>query len=238
MQRMKWINHFLKKNRVDTTGWPDFARAYGSLKDNRPSRKEKWDHQRFVIMDTETSGLSGKHNRILSFAGLGVVAQQIVLGDYLELMIKQESYTTNESVFIHGITAMELEEGISHIDASREIVEYVRDAMIVAHHARHDIQVLLKLIRKTVPGFTFHNRIIDTAQMAMHLETPLFTRRDYIRPQKYTLDSLAERYDIDLYDRHTAWGDAFITARLFLQLLKQYEQKGKIHISDLKYRVL
>jgi len=236
-KEMNWINHFLEKNRIDTTGWPDFAKAYWSLKDHRPSRREEWLHQRFVILDTETSGLPGKDNRILSFAGLGVIEQQIVLGDYLELLIRQESYTTNDSVFIHGITATELKEGISHVDASRKIIEYLRDAIIVAHHARHDIQALLKLIRKTVPGFTFHNRIMDTAQMAIHLETPIFTRRDYIQPRKYTLDSLAGRYYIDLHDRHTAWGDAFITARLFLQFLKQYEQKNKIHISDLKYRV-
>jgi DNA polymerase III subunit epsilon len=44
--------------------------------------------------------------------------------------------------------------------------------------------------------------------------------------EAYSLDRLCEKYQIELDDRHTAPGDAFLTAQLLLKLLKLAEKKG------------
>jgi DNA polymerase-3 subunit epsilon len=49
----------------------------------------------------------------------------------------------------------------------------------------------------------------------------------------YSLDELCIRYGIEMDDRHTAAGDAFLTAQLFLKLLKLAEKKGIRNFKDL-----
>jgi DNA polymerase-3 subunit epsilon len=50
--------------------------------------------------------------------------------------------------------------------------------------------------------------------------------RNRINLKEYTLDSLCKRFNIKTNDRHTAGGDAFLTASLFLKLLKLASKKG------------
>ncbi len=43
----------------------------------------------------------------------------------------------------------------------------------------------------------------------------------------YSLDELADKYDIPKKDRHTALGDAYITALLFLKISNHIKDKDK-----------
>ena len=42
----------------------------------------------------------------------------------------------------------------------------------------------------------------------------------------HTLDAIAQRYDIDVEGRHTALGDALVTASIFLRMLDILEARG------------
>jgi DNA polymerase III epsilon subunit-like protein len=45
--------------------------------------------------------------------------------------------------------------------------------------------------------------------------------------QGFSLDALCEFFDVAPHDRHTAGGDAFITALIFLKLLRVAEKFGR-----------
>ena len=54
----------------------------------------------------------------------------------------------------------------------------------------------------------------------------------------YALDDLADKFDISKKDRHTAMGDAYITAIAFLKIvkkLKEKKKKGEFLLNDLFY---
>ncbi len=57
---------------------------------------------RFVVFDTETTGLDVRKDRILSIGALSVFDLKIDVGDSLELYIKQEVFNA-DTVGIHGI---------------------------------------------------------------------------------------------------------------------------------------
>ncbi|TAE45852.1 MAG: hypothetical protein EAZ89_21065, partial [Bacteroidetes bacterium] len=58
-------------------------------------------------------------------------------------------------------------------------------------------------------------------------------RHRFFPLEEYDLDTLCRRFDIRPGDRHTAWGDAMLTAQLFLKLLKIKEKEGKGVLRDL-----
>ena len=49
----------------------------------------------------------------------------------------------------------------------------------------------------------------------------------------FSLDVLCKEFKIPKHDRHTASGDAFITALLFLKILSKLKSERNIHYSDL-----
>jgi DNA polymerase III epsilon subunit-like protein len=52
-------------------------------------------------------------------------------------------------------------------------------------------------------------------------------------PERHSLDALCERFGITPHDRHTALGDAFLTAQILLRVLKEAGKLGMWNLEDL-----
>jgi len=119
---------------------------------------------------------------------------------------------------VHGVTRDESRSGIEEPDALERFLAYVRDGVIVGHHIGHDIATFDAAYERHW-GMRLLNRSIDTMDLTLHLEQDgAFAGRPPIR--QFTLDALSEMFGVIAHDRHTAGGDAFITAQVLLRLLK------------------
>jgi len=49
----------------------------------------------------------------------------------------------------------------------------------------------------------------------------------------FSLDVLCDEFNIPKHDRHTASGDAYITAILFLKIISKLKKERTVHYSDL-----
>ncbi len=171
---------------------------------------------RFVVLDSETTGLDPRRDRLISIGAVAVKADEIVLADSFEAMLKV-AYNTS-SVTVHGITREEARDGIDEAEALELFLEYLRDGVIVGHHIGHDVATLNAGYERHF-GFNLKNRSLDTMDLTLCLERDgAFTGTAPI--EEFSLDSLCELFDIEPHDRHTAGGDAFITALIFLKLLR------------------
>jgi DNA polymerase-3 subunit epsilon len=54
--------------------------------------------------------------------------------------------------------------------------------------------------------------------------------------QGFTLDGLCEMFGVAMHDRHTAGGDAFLTAQVFLRLLRAAKPVGRVTLGSLCVR--
>ncbi|MCB0644764.1 MAG: hypothetical protein KDC44_24130, partial [Phaeodactylibacter sp.] len=75
------------------------------------------------------------------------------------------------------------------------------------------------------------NRLVDTRDLAIRVEHVI--KPDIVKPGNYTLDSLCRRYQIPMSDRHTAAGDAYITAILLLKMLHRLKKRGIANFGQL-----
>jgi DNA polymerase-3 subunit epsilon len=95
----------------------------------------------------------------------------------------------------------------------------------VGHHIGFDLEILKNFLKPF--GITqLKNPVIDTYHLAVRLEHGPLHELSSIRKEEYSLDALCKRYHLSLDDRHTAAGDAFLTAQLFLKLLAKAQSKG------------
>ena len=186
------------------------------------------EHVRFVVLDTETTGLDPRRDKLITIGALGVEDGQIVLPDCFEVMLKL-AYN-NASVTVHGITRDEAREGLDEREAVEAFVEYLRDGVIVGHHIGHDVQTLNAGYERHF-GFQLQNRFLDTMALTLNLEKDgAFASRGPIR--QFELDTLCEMFDVIPHDRHTAPGDAFITAQVFLRLLRLGRHYGRTTLAS------
>ena len=203
---------FWKKKKYQD--FPDFWKTYQQYFQVKTGGK-LIDETRFVALDTETTGMDTKEDRILSIGAIAVNHLKIDVVDQLEMYIYQEIFKA-KSVHIHGIRKNNEFKKISEFEAIKRFIHYVKDAVIVAHHANFDLSIINEALERH--GLeSLKNKILDTEVLFKRAKHPLYARG--MAEKKYTLDDMGSDMKISLSDRHTASGDAFITAVAFLKLL-------------------
>lgn len=170
--------------------------------------------KRYVVFDCETTGLDIKKDRILSIGAVAIVENQIKVPDSLNLFVQQDLFKA-ESVPIHGILKEGQEEKVVEAEAIIQFLDYIKNATLVAHHANFDIEMINQALHRLELG-RLKNQYMDTDIMYQKLKY-------YPEDQHTSLDELCDVFKIKKSDRHTASGDAFITALLFLKLKQKLD---------------
>ena len=213
--------------------WSPYVQAYLATQPKYWDRNQDWRDCRLVVLDTETTGLSLKTDQIISIGAVAIQKGEIVLGDSLEMTLKHTAPTNPEAATIHGLTAKDAATGIPEEQAMRYFLEYLGGDILVAHHLAFDYEMLQSWLQRELdPNFQLFNPGIDTAKIAQRLEVPL-GKQEHIRARDYTLDQLCLRYHIEMPDRHTAWGDAYITAQLLLKLMSNWSARKPVTLGSL-----
>lgn len=229
---MNFIKRWQINQRLKKSVYPDFIKSYyqGILHQENINKKRLEDC-RFVVLDTETTGLDTSKNILLSIGAVVIQNNAILLKDILEITLNRDEILKAEAVKIHGLTLNDLNEGESIEQGIRQFLTFLEADIIVAHHTGFDLKMLNKTIQKFLNSpFKLENKAIDTAVLAKRIDT---LENPHEQKYQYDLDSVAKKYNVALHDRHTAWGDAFITAKLFLILTRILKSKGVENVEDL-----
>lgn len=207
--------------------WNNYAEKFGEeLPDNIFNLT-------YVVFDTETTGFDYEKDRILSIGAVTVKSQSIEIQNNFEVFLEQKTFNP-ETVEIHGIIKNDPKTQISEIEALKLFLAYIKNAVLVAHHAIFDIKMINKaLTRHGLPKLK--NKVLDTA--VLYKKTRLLTNL-IDRDKVFSLDEIAEIYNIDVTDRHTASGDAYITAIIFIKILARISKSKKMNSKNLlNYRL-
>jgi DNA polymerase-3 subunit epsilon len=179
---------------------------------------------RFVVLDSETTGFSPVLDRILTIGAVAVVDGEIRLDDSFDELLKVTGDVG--PVAVHGVTPDRSDRGYEEGEAVERFLAYLRDGVIVGHHIGHDVSMLDAALERMGTDVRLLNRALDTADLTLHLaQDGAFSGVKL--PHHITLDTLADLFGVIPHDRHTASGDAFITALVFLRLLKLASRHGR-----------
>ncbi|WP_224490222.1 3'-5' exonuclease [Robertkochia flava] len=217
---MKW---FTKKSTDDA---PGFWKAY--LETFREPLPEFAHQTTYVAFDTETTGFDFNQDRILALGAVKILDNQIRLDDTLEIYTTQDHFNP-DTVPIHGILHNPRHQTISELEMLKQFLDYIGNAPLIAHHANFDIGMINQALKRHgLPPLK--NKVVDTMKF---YRRGLITSNLVDKQRSYSLDEVAEKLNVPLKDRHTAAGDAFITALIFMKLWRRWEKKKSLKTKTL-----
>lgn len=179
---------------------------------------------RYLVIDLETTGFRPWNGDEIIAIGSVPVDQGEVQDDKLFHTFVRPLRSIPEPISeLTGITIRDVEKAPSIEQALKKWLPHAHGAILVAYGAKHDMAFLQTSMSKCW-GTRLSNRVIDVYQIAQWLH-PTW--------QDHSLERALIHYDIPIERRHTADGDAMMTARLWSKWLALMIDKGIETLEDL-----
>lgn len=154
-------------------------------------------------------------NRIIELGAYRISKGRIV--DKFLTLVNPEISIPRFVIALTGITNEMVKEAPVFADVAPKWLDFVGDAVLIAHNAPFDTSFLNHEVSRVYPG----HRMINT-----HLCTVKLSRRVFPGLTNYRLETVADHFSIPIIQRHRAGSDALATAEVFLHLLSQLNEDG------------
>jgi len=170
----------------------------------------------YVAFDTETTGLNpSEGDEIIQLGAVRIVNGRLLHNESIDQLVNPQRPVPESSVRVHGIDPALLPSQPLITEVLPNFHTFAADAVLVAHNAAFDMRFLQ--LKETQLGLTFDQPVLDTLLLS-----------SVVHPNQagHSLDAIAERFNIRIVGRHTALGDALVTAEILLKLIPLLEAQG------------
>ena len=168
-----------------------------------------------ICLDTETSSLDPKSADLLSIGAVLIRDGKIIHGERIDLHVRPKQAVTGESIRIHGLRNIDLEDAEPLESALEQLLTFIGSRPILGYWIKFDITLLKRLVKEQY-GFTLPNRTIELSDV--------YRKKVRKAHPDETVDigfeAIARTLKITPIGRHTAIGDSLSTALMYLRLMK------------------
>jgi len=191
-------------------------RWLGAGSDNR---SDGGPADRWIVIDTETSGLDPERDRLLAIGAVAVDGDGIRLEDSFEIVLKSAPAGDAANIVVHGIGHGAQAAGVPAEEALAAFGEWAAGAPRTGFHTDFDRKVLHNACAGA--GIPADDRPwLDLAPLAAALVPEAY------RYGGRSLDDWLAAFGIECTIRHNAASDALATAELLLRLRAMAAKQG------------
>ncbi len=181
---------------------------------------------RFVVMDLETTGFTYVNgDEIIAVGAVVVKGGKVKREECFHQLVYPYRLVPGKVVELTGIGREMLVGCPSFFGVLPQLLEFIGNSVIVGHYVHFDLGFINAKLKKCC-GTKIQNRALDTSLLARALH-PVW--------DNYSLDNLLAFYHIEPVGRHTALGDAILTAQLFVNLLARLKEQKVCTLTDLDH---
>ncbi len=175
----------------------------------------------YVVFDLETTGLSPRVNTIIEFGGVKIKNGEII--DKFSSFVNPNELLTTEIINLTKITDDMLEDAPSLEYVLPKFLDFVGEAVLVAHNAKFDIGFLNTYCNKIL-GKDIDNTFMDTVGLSRML---------YPELKNHKLDTVARHLKINLDNHHRALDDSMATAEIFVKEIEELKELNITNLSEI-----
>jgi DNA polymerase-3 subunit epsilon len=177
----------------------------------------------YVVVDLETTGLRpSEGDDIVELGAVRVVNGRVLTMETFDRRINPGRPIPKASTEFHGITDDMVADKPPLAVVLPQFQTFAADAVLVAHNAAFDLKFLEK--GAAASGLRFEQPILDTLLISAFI--------DPAEPD-HSLDAVAARLGIDFLRRHSALGDALVTAAILVRQIERLEERNVTSLAEL-----
>jgi DNA polymerase-3 subunit epsilon len=176
----------------------------------------------YTVFDTETTGLNpAGGDEIIQIGAVRIVNGKIRQQECFEQLVDPKRSIPAAGIPIHGIRP-EMVKGQPTIDqVLPAFYAFTQDTVLVAHNAAFDMRCLQ--VKEAATGVVFDQPVLDTLLLSAVLHP---------NQESHRLEAIAERFNVTVIGRHTAMGDALVTAEIFAHMIPLLAEKGILTVGQ------
>jgi DNA polymerase-3 subunit epsilon len=190
---LDWIKNINKE-------YPEFWKLYLSKFDKKSKR--------FVVLSTETSGLSLEKDVVLSIGAFSVINNSIIIADSFETILAQYKFFHDNGISNEFTLETKMKK-LGEPEAIKAFLEFIGNSVLVGHHIDFDVEMINVALERLGCG-RLKNEALDIDVMHRKLTD--------INNKQFSLEELCDIYKIPQSDRNSSTEDAYKIALLFLKL--------------------
>lgn len=176
----------------------------------------------YVAFDTETTGLEPtRGDEIIQLGAVRIVNGKLISGEVIDQLIDPKRSIPAVSMAIHGITPKMVANQPAIGQVLPHFHRFAEGAVLVAHNAAFDMRCLQ--VKEAQTGVRFDNPVLDTLLLSSIIHP---------HQESHSLDDVAARLSLTNIGRHTALGDAIVTAEVLLKMIPLLEARGVVTLND------
>lgn len=180
-------------------------------------------HPILIVLDTETTGLDYKTEKLIEIAAAKLVNGEVV--ETFTSLVNPGKPIRHSSFLIHHISEEMVQDAPPIDEVLPRFLEFVGDYAYVAHNAIFDYSFINEAT-KALLGKRFANERIDTFDMY---------RAVFPDEPSHGLNALLHRFGYMEEVRHRALDDALCLAKVYPRLRALYDQKFSWQLSQLPH---
>jgi len=170
----------------------------------------------YTVFDCETTGLDpSAGDEIIQIGATRIVNGKLRRHECFEQLVDPRRPISEASMPIHGIRP-EMVAGQPTIETVLPAFQaFAHDTVLVGHNAAFDMRFLQ--LKEAATGVVFDQPVLDTLLLSA-----------LVHPQQesHRLETIAERLGVPVLGRHSALGDALVTAEVFLKFVPLLAERG------------
>ncbi|MGE0097278.1 MAG: exonuclease domain-containing protein [Hydrogenophaga sp.] len=175
----------------------------------------------YTVFDTETTGLDPAKDEIIQIGAARIVNGKLLHQECFEQLVDPRCAISPASIPIHGITRDMVAGQPTIAEVLPAFHAFAQDTVLVAHNAAFDMRFLQ--LKEKATGVVFSQPVLDTLLLSAVIHP---------NQESHRLEAIAERFNVPVIGRHTAMGDAMVTAEIFLKLVPLLTERGIVTLGQ------
>ncbi len=169
-----------------------------------------------LVLDTETTGLDVARARVIEIGAVSLAAGKLDEGSAFRKLVRPPEPVPPAAVAVHGIGDAVLAGAPSFPELEADVRRLTEGRLLIGHSIGFDLAILTNEFRRAGVAWQVPRSLC--ARMLAEVAEPNLP--------DYSLERLAAWLGVPAQGRHSALGDATMTARIFLALLPKLRARG------------